>query len=46
MMTQLNTVIKMMMEETIALKTENAELKAKQEKVNPEKDTKAEKRNS
>lgn len=33
MMTQLNTVIKIMMEENAALKKENAELKSKQEKT-------------
>lgn len=33
MMTQLNTVMKIMMEENVALKKENAELKAKQEKT-------------
>jgi regulator of replication initiation timing len=33
MMTQLNTVIKMMMDENSALKKENAELKTKQEKT-------------
>jgi len=32
MMTQLNAVMKAMMEENVALKKENAELKAKQEK--------------
>ena len=34
MMTQLNTVMKTMMEENAALKKKNAELKAKQEKTN------------
>ena len=34
MMTQLNAVMKTMMEENTALKKENAELKAKQEKTN------------
>ncbi len=33
MMTQLNAVVKAMMEENSALKKENAELKAKQEKT-------------
>jgi len=33
MMTQLNAVMKTMMEENTALKKENAELKAKQEKT-------------
>ena len=33
MMTQLNAVMKMMMEENAALKKENGELKAKQEKT-------------
>ncbi len=33
MMTQLNTVIKTIMDENAALKKENAELKAKQEKT-------------
>ncbi|MCW3983186.1 MAG: hypothetical protein NWE96_04240 [Candidatus Bathyarchaeota archaeon] len=33
MMTQLNAVMKTMMEENTALKKENAELKAKQEKA-------------
>jgi len=33
MMTQLNAVMKMMMEENAALKKENAELKAKPEKT-------------
>jgi len=33
MMTQLNTVIKMMLDENSALKKENAELKTKQEKT-------------
>jgi regulator of replication initiation timing len=33
MMTQLNTVMKMMMEENAALKKENVELKAKNEKT-------------
>ncbi len=32
MMTQLNTVLKMITDENVALKKENAELKAKQEK--------------
>jgi regulator of replication initiation timing len=34
MMTQLNTVIKTIMDENAALKKENAELKTKQEKTN------------
>jgi len=33
MMTQLNAVVKAMMEENTALKNENAEMKAKQEKT-------------
>lgn len=42
MMTQLNTVIKIMMDENAVLKKENAELKAKQEKqANLEKTAKA-----
>jgi len=42
MMTQLNNVIKIMMDENAALKKENAELKAKQEKqANLEKTAKA-----